>query len=351
MDNGISVYSGLNCSLEENLKLIETAATLGLRRLFTSVLIPEAGSPNLQTEFATVLIAAVECDLEVIVDVTPETISDFDFALDFEQITPRLDDGFNTRQIAALSHIRRIMLNASTITEEILTTLADLEADFSNISALHNFYPHIHTGLDANYFQHQNRLLKDFDVTVGAFAASLDGRRRPPLMEGLPTVEVTRQFGVDLTARYLTALGADFVIISDSLPTFAECSSLTALTDGEIVLEARSTTTDTASLKLLSQGFQCRQETSPAVIRAANGRTLTKELGLTINPDNTPQPRDCGNVTIDNLNFGRYMGEVQIVKSALAPDPRANVVAQINETDLPLLGALTPGKRFRFRFI
>ena len=351
MDNGISVYSGLNCSLEENLKLIETAATLGLRRLFTSVLIPEAGSSNLQTEFATVLIAAVECDLEVIVDVTPETISDFDFALDFEQITPRLDDGFNPRQIAALSHIRRIMLNASTITEELLITLADLEADFSNISALHNYYPHIHTGLDANYFQRQNRLLKAFDITVGAFAASLDGRRRPPFMEGLPTVEITRNFSTDLTARYLTALGADFVIISDSLPTLEECSSLTDLTADEVVLQARIITTDTASLELLSQRFQTRQELSPAVIRAANGRTLIKKLGLIINPDNTPQPRDCGSITIDNSNFGRYMGEVQIMKSTLLPDPRANVVAQIPEADLPLLDILTSSKKFRFRFI
>ena len=351
MDNGISVYSGLNSSLEENLQLIETAATLGLRRLFTSVLIPEAISPNLQTEFATILIAAVECDFEVIVDVTPETISDFDFALDFEQITPRLDDGFNPRQIAALSHIRRIVLNASTITEELLATLADLEADFSNISALHNFYPHIHTGLDVDYFKRQNRLLKAFNVTVGAFAASLDGRRRPPLLEGLPTVEITRNFSVDLTARYLTALGVDFIIISDSLPTFEECSSLTKLTKGEVILEARSVTTDTASLELLSQRLRCRSETSPDVIRAANSRTLAKELGLIINPDDNPRPRDCGSVTIDNSNFGRYMGEVQIVKSSLPPDPRANVIAQITEIDLPLLGTLTPGKAFTFRFV
>ena len=239
MNNGISVYTGLNCSLEENLKLIEMASSLGLRRLFTSVLIPEVSSP-LQAEFATVLIAAVESGFEIIVDVTPETISDFDFALDFEQITPRLDDGFNPRQIAALSHIRRIMLNASTVTEELLTVLTDLEADFSNVAALHNFYPHVHTGLDINYFLQQNRLLKRFNIEVGAFVASFEGRRRPPFQEGLPTVELTRNFNVDFTARYLTALGMDFILISDSLPTFNECVSLANLNLGEVTLEAHS---------------------------------------------------------------------------------------------------------------
>ena len=80
MDNGISVYTGLNCSLEENLELIDMADSLGLKRIFTSVLIPEA--TEFQAEFATILIAAVERNFEIIVDVTPETIANFDFALD-----------------------------------------------------------------------------------------------------------------------------------------------------------------------------------------------------------------------------------------------------------------------------
>ena len=41
MQNGISIYPGLDNTLEENLALIERAASLGLRRLFTSLHIPE----------------------------------------------------------------------------------------------------------------------------------------------------------------------------------------------------------------------------------------------------------------------------------------------------------------------
>ena len=350
MENGISVYTGLNCSLEENLELIEMAASLGLRRLFTSVLISEAAES--EVEFATILAAAIENDFEIILDVTPETISSFDFALDFEQITPRLDDGFNPMQVAALSHIRRIMLNASTVTEELSLALTDLEANFSNISALHNFYPHVHTGLDVKYFQHQNSLLKNFGVEIGAFVASLAGRRRPPFKEGLPTIESTRDYPTDFAARYLTALGVDFILISDSLPTVDECNSIASLNTGEVVLEVHHLTTEPDPLKLLSQKLYTRPELSPAVIRTANSRTLTKELELVINPANdTPKPRDLGDVTIDNSSFGRYMGELQIVKSTLPPDSRVNTVAKVSKSDLLLLDSLTPNTAFAFRFI
>ena len=237
MKNGISVYTGLNCSLEENLSLIENAAAIGLKRLFTSTIIPESASDNFEVEFSTMLTTAIDNDFEIILDVTPETMSALDFILDIEQITPRLDDGFNPMQIAALSHARHIMINASTIDEELLLNLMNFKADFSNISALHNFYPHVHTGLNVSYFQHQNCLLKSFDIAVGAFVASLEGRRRPPFNEGLPTVECTRNLTVNFTSRYLTALGVDFIIISDSLPTTKECSFLTDLNAGEVILE------------------------------------------------------------------------------------------------------------------
>ena len=238
MQNGISVYAGLNTSTEENIALIETAASLGLTRIFTSVTIPEANSTENSTEFATILATAIANGFEVILDITPETLSTFDFALDFEEITPRLDDGFNPMQIAALSHIRRVMLNASTVNKTLLLALVDLNADFNNISALHNFYPQIYSGLDINYFKAQNQLLHNFGIKTGAFAASLNGRRRPPLMEGLPTIEFTRNFPTDFTARYLQMLDTDFVIISDSLPTQEECSAVATLNDDIIALNA-----------------------------------------------------------------------------------------------------------------
>ena len=58
MQNGISIYPGLDNTLSENLALIETAAALGLPRLFTSLHIPETDPGALKRELGVLLKAA-----------------------------------------------------------------------------------------------------------------------------------------------------------------------------------------------------------------------------------------------------------------------------------------------------
>lgn len=342
MNNGISVYAGLNCSLEENLSLIEFANDLGFKRLFTSVNIPEADSNS--DGFAVILATAIDKDFEIILDVTPETIATFDFALDFEQITPRLDDGFNPRQISALSHIRPIMINASTVNEELLIELTELNADFGNISALHNFYPQIYSALDTNYFKSQNNLFHHFGIEVGAFVASKDGRRRSPLMEGLPTLELTRNFSVDLSARYLSALNTDFIIISDSLPVSNELATIINLKSDEIVFQIELLNDNDYVKELLSNTFISRPEISSCIVRSTsrfNSQTILND---------TPQTRQRGDITVNNANFNRYVGELHIVKTDLPSDVRVNKIAKIIDSDLLLLDCLTSNKKFSFKF-
>ena len=344
MDNGISIYAGLNCTVEENVKLIETADSLGLKRLFTSVNIPETNAEAFFDEFSAILAAALERDFEIILDVNPDNI----FAFDFDELTLRLDDGFDAGQVADLSHIHRIMLNASTINEEFLSALVNLNANFSNISALHNFYPRPSTALDVNFFFKQNHLLHNFGIPTGAFVASQSGRRRPPLAEGLPTVEATRNFTVDLAARFLAALNTDFILVSDSLPTFEECVAVANIIDNEVIIQANLLTTDPMSIEFLSNSFIARAEISTDVIRAANSRSL---LNGTIEPEENSQVRHVGDITIDNSNFSRYMGELQIIKNDLPADPRVNVAAKILDSDLPLIKFIRPNQSFSFRFV
>ena len=49
--------------------------------------------------------------------------------------------------------------------------------DLGRVSALHNFYPHPHTGLSEEYLLRQNRLFHRYGIPVGAFAASQSGKR------------------------------------------------------------------------------------------------------------------------------------------------------------------------------
>lgn len=348
MQNGISVYAGLDYGKEENLALIESAASLGFKRLFTSAQIPEASDDeNFFNDFTDILTTAVTHGLEIILDVNQENFSQFDI----EGITLRLDDGFTAAQVAEISHARKIQLNASTVTEKFLDDLLELKADFKNISALHNFYPHPWTGLETYFFDNQNRILHDFDIEVGAFVPSKDGKRRLPLREGLPTLEDCRNFTTDLSARFLAALGVDFIIIGDGVPTQEELQAVAAIVDDEIIFRAQLLSNDLTTAEILSRKFTRRADVAKSVIRAVEGRQYFKELGGKIPVEELPIERTFGDVTIDNENFGRYAGEVQIIQDVLPADGRVNIAARILDEEIFLTGYLKPSRKFSFKFV
>ncbi|MBO4779839.1 MAG: DUF871 domain-containing protein [Selenomonadaceae bacterium] len=348
MQNGISIYAGLDYDAEENLALIEEAADLGFKRLFTSVQIPEAAdAETFQDDFADILTTATLNGFEIILDVNADNFAQYDL----DGITLRLDDGFTAEQIAELSHRRKIQLNASTVTEEFLDKLLDLGANFDNIAALHNFYPHPWTGLDTYYFDNQNRILHDFGIKVGAFVPSKDGKRRLPLREGLPTLEDCRNFSTDLSARFLIALDTDFIIIGDGQPTPDELQAVAALKADEIIFHAQLLSNDLITTEILSRTFTRRADVAKSVIRAVEGRRYLQEVGETIFPAEPKIERSFGDVTIDNESFGRYAGEVQIVQDVLPADGRVNIAAHILDEEIFLTGYLKPRRRFSFKFI
>lgn len=55
MENGISIYLGLDNTIEENLQLIKTAYKYGIKRIFTSLHIPETNVNLLQEQLQIVL--------------------------------------------------------------------------------------------------------------------------------------------------------------------------------------------------------------------------------------------------------------------------------------------------------
>lgn len=348
MQNGISIYAGLDCDKEENLSLIKTAAALGLKRLFTSVQIPEASdAEDFFDELTDILTTAVTYGFEIILDVNAENFSQYNI----DGITLRLDDGFTAKQVAEISRERKIQLNASTVTEKFLDELLEHKARLKNISALHNFYPHPWTGIDTYFFGNQNQILHDLGIKVGAFVPSKDGKRRLPLREGLPTLEDCRNCTTDFSARFLAALGTDFIIIGDGAPTQEELQAVAAIVDDEIIFRAQLLSNDLNTAEILSKKFTRRPDVAKSVIRAIEGRQYLKEIGGTIPAENLPIERSFGDVTIDNENFGRYAGEVQIIQDVLPADGRVNIAAHILDEENFLTGYLKPRQKFSFKFV
>lgn len=348
MQNGISIYAGLDYDSEENLSLIETAAEMGFKRLFTSAQIPEAA--NAETfldDFTDILTTASLNDFEIIIDVNADNFSQYDI----DGITLRLDDGFSVDKVAEISRGRKIMLNASTVTEDFLNDLLGAGANFDNISALHNFYPHSCTGLDSYFFDNQNHILHDFGIQVGAFVPSKDGKRRQPFGDGLPTLEDCRNFSTDLSARFLAALGTDFIIIGDGQPTREELQALATVQGDEVVFHAQLLSNDLTTAELLSNQFTRRPDVSKSVIRAVEGREYLKKLGGSIPSDHLPIERGFGDITVDNDDFGRYAGEVHIVQDILPADERVNIAAHILDEEIFLMSYIKPRQKFSFKFV
>jgi hypothetical protein len=167
MQTGISIYCGLDVNPEENLKLLETAADLGISRIFTSLHIPETNLANFKNEIKNILASAKEKHFDVCADISPETKE----LLGLSALTPtalrnlgittvRLDAGFSNDEIAAFSKELTVQFNASTLTPEQVTSLLKVGLDKKHLDALHNFYPRPHTGLSTEFFLKQTIFYK-----------------------------------------------------------------------------------------------------------------------------------------------------------------------------------------------
>lgn len=358
MENGISIYPGLDNTPEENLALIEQAARYGIRRIFTSLHIPETNVDALKRELSELLKSARQHDMEVISDISPATME----LLGIDEFSPqafrmlgittlRLDYGFGLDEIVRLSHNKqniRIQLNASTITDKLLSALVEMQTNFHKIDALHNFYPRRGTGISEETLLRQTAILHKLGIKTGAFVPS-QHRRRAPLHEGLPTMEDHRDESSDFAARHLIALGIDSVFLADSLPSDDELRAIGTLKEHQVTLRARFLTNDPVQRKLLRHTFTARTDEARDAVRAAESRSLLKSMRAVIPPENTgTRPR--GAITIDNEGYQRYMGELQIIRTPQKSDSRTNVAAMVDAHEVNFIQYIKPGRKFSFRF-
>ena len=52
-------------------------------------------------------------------------------------------------------------------------------------------------------------------------------------------------------------------------------------------------------------------------------------------------------ITIDNSDYARYMGEIQITKTDLVADSKVNRVGQVITDDIDLIAYIGAGQKFR----
>lgn len=354
MSFGFSVYFGLDNTKEENIQLLKDAHRLGFTRIFTSLHIPEANYDVLKVEVREFFDLAKNYDMDIISDISPNTFKFLDLEnMDLEGLhnmgvkTIRIDFGYTEEEISIMSKNTygiKIQLNASTITEEFFERLDGFSPNYENIDALHNFYPRIGTGISEECMIEKNALLKVRGIKACAFVQS-NNRKRSPLKDGLPTLEDHRGLEVREAANHLFALGNESVFIGDSLPSLKELEDLASLDPSVIELNIEAKTDDKVILRLLGEVYSARTDEARDAIRASESRLILK--GDIIEPFNTIDKK-IGDITIDNKDYLRYMGELQILKVEDAADSRTNVVASILQKDFYLLKYIKGGKKFHF---
>ena len=357
MSYGISIYFGLDNTMEENIKLLKDAHELGFTRIFTSLHIPEANYSILKTEVREFFKLAKNYNMDIISDISPNTFKFLDLNnMDLKGLgdmgvkTIRIDFGYIEEEISKMTQNTygiKIQLNASTITEEFFENLDRYSPNYKNVDALHNFYPRVGTGISEECMIEKNSILSKRGIKACAFVGS-NNRKRGPLHDGLPTLEDHRGIEVREAANHLFALGNKSIFIGDSLPSKKELEDLSGLSPNAVELCIELKEYDNITLRLLTETYTQRTDEARDAIRASESRLLLK--GDKIKPLNTVD-KNYGDITIDNENYMRYMGELQILKGSQKWDYRTNVVASVLQKHFYLLKYIKGGKKFYFNII
>lgn len=281
----------------------------------------------------------------IIADVSVKTLHQFGCS-DLTELARRLrlwalriDYGFGIDEIEAMAEKMPIVINASTVTEEDAVRLAKMGGQ---IFAMHNFYPRPETGLDEELLKTTTERLQKAGLKVLAFIPG-DTMLRGPIFEGLPTLEEHRNCipstaFVDLCVRF----GMDGVFVADPGISAEETARILRYCREKVI--SIPAYLAPGYEYLYDKVFTCRIDSPKWLIRFQESRIYSCP-GKSVEPENCVA-REIGAITVDNQNYGRYSGEVQLIRQPLPADARVNVVGRVPEKALLLLSCIKGGQKF-----
>lgn len=350
---GISVY--LSEPIKEIQRYIDKSKKYGVKNIFTSMHITEENSKDVIEKIKKLSNYVNERDMSLMIDISTNTLSKFNFTfnelIDFYQSIGikklRIDYGFSTKDIFEISKKFEVILNASTIDEKYCNLLEKAGLNLKEITVCHNFYPRVETGLSEEFLLERNKFFKKKGFKIQAFIQG-DEKLRGPIFKGLPTLEDHRNIYtftayLDLIENYLV----DEVLIGDisvKNETFERIFDYYKNRTIALKLESYNINNHEVE-KYFWKEHKNRKDFSKYVIRSTLSRV---EIKSKIEPFNSIE-RKIGSITIDNKLYGRYNGEIQIVKVNLNQDDKVNVLGNIDIKDIPLLKYIKGDIKFIFK--
>lgn len=358
---GVSVYPDFENpgTMTRIHEYIRKAARLGYGEVFSSLHIPEKDISGSLEEMAALGGFVKNCGMEFTLDFSAKEMRQFlDNPQKLAQLRRipvdwlRMDFGFDSESICDMAQrlpIRGLMCNASVLTAEEVRETVDTVRDRLGLAlrAHHNFYPRPETGLSMAFFCERSRLYLPYEVPVTACVPAFREPRQP-LFEGLPTVERHRTLSSGDAAAELKHTGLiDAVLIGDSFAGDDELEDVAAvcrnapvklrvLPEKDISVQER---------RILFGGVHHVRPDSPETsLRSQSSREMATP-GALIAP-RSARKRHRFDITVDNENYRRYSGEMQLLLCDMPEDARVNVAARVHPQDYAKVARILPGTDF-----
>lgn len=337
---GASLYVGLaDYPIEKNLEYLDILKENGVENLFISCHMKEANS-SFYSELVKVCDKADMLGIKVSLDINRYLLDD-GFVLP-KAYALRLDYGFSIDDIIRIYHEGKyvVELNASTISIDSLIKLRESGVDLTKVRISHNFYPKKYTGLGPETMIEKNKAFHDLGMSVMAYIPS-SNMKRMPMYEGLPSLELHRNMNIYAILDTISYLGIDEVFFGDSYASSEELKLVKSFNYNEMIIPIMINSDLTGEeLNLLRRSHINRLDENDYFVRSS------VRSSVDILPKNTIE-RKKYSVTIDNVRFLRYQGEVGIMKQDLERDERVNVVGYALINDL-VIQAFKPNQKFKF---
>lgn len=315
--------------------------------IFISLHISEEFGENYCKQAENICKTLSKQGFRIIADVSVKTVEQFgrtdlvSLGKEFGIWALRIDYGFSDEEIMNIGKYFPIVLNASTTSQDSATSILQ---NSDNVMAMHNFYPRPETGLDELFFKQSTYELNQAGLKVLAFIPG-DEQLRGPIYEGLPTLESHRfcppsvSF-IDLAVNF----GINDIFVGDPSISINEQNRISRFCNDKII-EIPSILEDKYK-DLYGKIFTCRADSPSTLIRFAESRMYS------CISDGKPQnPANCNNrtkgaITLDNLLYDRYAGEIQITRSSMKADKRVNVIGYVNPAYIKLIDCVKNGCKF-----
>lgn len=339
---GASIYVGLDdYPVKKNIEYLELLKEKKIDYVFISAHMPEM-KPSFKEELEELCKKAEELNMKIILDVSKPMMKGFEIP---NVYALRLDYGFTLDEIVDLYKQNKfiIELNASTLSMNNILYLKSKGVNLNNVRVSHNFYPKKYTGLTAEAVIKKNREFHKLGLKVMIYVPSKTGFR-PPMYEGLPTVENHRYLSLEAILSTVKYLEADEVFFGDAYASSEELDLLTKFNFNVPVIPVivKKGLSDVEKELLLRNHHNRPDETGYFKRSSIRSKVDVEKFNTT--------ERKKFDVTIDNKGFLRYQGEVCIMCTDLEKDERVNVVGRALIDD-DVLNAIKPGKSFRIKIV